>query len=261
MSTRRRSHKRPNRLADMGLRLLPNRGDLIQYEEEETSQKFINACKKGDFNRAVFYIQRRLVRPGLLNSALDWSCFGGNKYLIAFILKNGANNWDNGLYGACLGGHEDIAEWMISLGATDYDYGLEGACRGGFKKLAQIMINKGATDWDNGLYAACSMGYKELVVFMIEKGAVSLDRGLLYASLRGHKDLSLFLIIKGADIDRSRIIFTTFDIKYLQDRGVVNFGSYTAMANYWREWRLKTGEDLSGIMIPDLANLVISSYY
>ena len=68
------------------------------------------------------------------------------------MISKGANNWNNGLYGACIGGHKEIVELMISKGARIIgilDY-IEHVKRGHIE-IVELMISKGANNWNYGL--------------------------------------------------------------------------------------------------------------
>ena len=59
------------------------------------------------------------------------------------MIEKGADDWNEGLYGACLGGHRELVELMIEKGVYRWNRGLLGACRGGHRELVELMIEKG----------------------------------------------------------------------------------------------------------------------
>src|SRR5687768_14180123 len=108
-------------------------------------------------------------------------CKLGSKYWINYFITKGADNWDNGLYGACDGGYiacegeyAKIVK-MFEVRAT-YNWDIElwshvfyGACKRGDIKTVDLMMRKGVGLWNDelncyertfrGLQIACEIGH------------------------------------------------------------------------------------------------------
>ena len=87
------------------------------------------------------------------------------------LIKNGANDWNLGIFYACEGGHIEIVNLMIENGADYWNGGLYCACKGGHIDIVNLMIHHGANDWDEGLYSACYGGHIDIGNLMIKNGA------------------------------------------------------------------------------------------
>ena len=98
-------------------------------------------------------------------------CRSGSRELVELMIRQGADDWNEGLHWACKGGHKEIVELLIEKGADGWNWGLYGACRGGHKELVEFFIEKGADNWNFGLHGACEGGHKEIVELLIKKGA------------------------------------------------------------------------------------------
>ena len=104
-----------------------------------------------------------------LNWCLNQASDEGHKDLVKLFINKGANNWNDGLYGASRGGHKDLVQLFIDKGADDWGYGLYGASRGGHKDLVLFLIDKGANLWNWGLAGASEGGHRELIQFFQNK--------------------------------------------------------------------------------------------
>jgi hypothetical protein len=69
---------------------------------------------------------------------------GGHKELVDFFIEKGANDWDDGMYGAAEGGHKELVDFFIQKGADWWNGGMYGAAKGGHKELVDFfkLINK-----------------------------------------------------------------------------------------------------------------------
>ena len=43
------------------------------------------------------------------------ACKTGDLKLVQLMIQQGANNWNNGLYGACSGGHLEIVQFGVII--------------------------------------------------------------------------------------------------------------------------------------------------
>ena len=78
--------------------------------------------------------------------------FSSNINIVHLMIKNGANDWNQGLHYACLNGHIDIVNLMIEKGANDWNNGLWNACENGHIDIVNLMIEKGANNYNLGLF-------------------------------------------------------------------------------------------------------------
>lgn len=81
---------------------------------------FLNACYTGDLKVAETVFPFGDAK--WLMEALYYSCLGGHRTLVNFVIKQATTrhvciNWSVGLAGACHGGHALLAEQMINRGA------------------------------------------------------------------------------------------------------------------------------------------------
>lgn len=58
-------------------------------------------------------------KHNIINEILVHACYGGHIDIVKYAISHGADNWNNGLYGACSSGDAEIAQLMISKGAND----------------------------------------------------------------------------------------------------------------------------------------------
>ncbi|MEM3858150.1 MAG: F-box protein [Candidatus Micrarchaeaceae archaeon] len=101
---------------------------------------FYTSCLKGYYLNIRKWLQ--LKKSFDLNMAFLNACIGGNLDIVMLMIKNGANNWNLGLYAACKGGKKQIIDLMIKNGATDFYWALEGATENGADELIDLMLQK-----------------------------------------------------------------------------------------------------------------------
>ncbi len=187
-----------------------------------------------------------------LNEQLCQACRDGDKAQVLSLIKQGANDWENGLYYSGKMGHEEIQLIMISKmkyvnkdlnkhslnvelrdachngnketvlslikeGADDFNGGLTQTCLRGYKDLALLMIEHGANNFNVGLSQACFTGHVDLVNLMIENGATDWEQGLYYAKEGGHTELVNLMINKMNEYEKKLEIPVTREHNYLED--------------------------------------------
>lgn len=95
-----------------------------------------NACETSNIN-LVKYVMDHFYDPWCLERCskddlkyyLKMACKGGYSELIKLVIKNGARDWNCGLYGACEGGHVEVIKFMYDKGANNLSHAYLIACK------------------------------------------------------------------------------------------------------------------------------------
>jgi len=137
---------------------------------EKNFPDFKNTSKTRNWKQTylalVYYLNKYDPNKAMIKVAKK-----GDKDLVNFFIKKGADNWIFGMKGAARGGHRDLVEFFIQKGATWFNLGMEYAARGGHRDLVEFFIQKGAKEKSSGMRGAARGGHKDLVEFFIQKGA------------------------------------------------------------------------------------------
>lgn len=166
------------------------------------SDKFYNACFKGDFDKVLSIINNGITNwgNGFWNEGMAYACEGGNKEIVELMIKKGANYWNLGMSRACFGAKKEIINLMIEKGANDWYRGLRGAYDGGNSKKIdseQVDVNE------------FSKAHKDIMLFMIEKGS-DIDISLIRQEIINEIDLE-YLIKKNVDL-KNTSCFKTYEL-------------------------------------------------
>jgi len=116
-----------------------------------------------------------------------------------FLIKYGANNWNEGLLGSVYNNNMSMIEYFIKLGSDDFNQAMLQAIINNNIKLINYFIDLGANDFNGGLFTATQFNNMKLIEFFIQKGATDFDGGLYAAARFGFDNLILFYINLGAD--------------------------------------------------------------
>jgi len=106
-----------------------------------------------------------------INNVFGEVCKLGNKVSVNYLIRMGANNWNDGLMGACEGGHIEIAGIMVDNGATNFNRALEIACCYNQIQMVKLMKDYGADDFNRGLRSAGENDNKEIAEYLVSLGA------------------------------------------------------------------------------------------
>lgn len=138
------------------------------------------------------------------NNGMAKAAFGGNLKVFRFLVKKGANCWNDAFIEACRGGQLEMVKYMlnktpfpnhlhITIGIkralenkydhiseyllkthlkyiSNIDGVLESSAEYGNLKIARLSIEHGARDWNQALIEACRKENIEMVKFLIEMG-------------------------------------------------------------------------------------------
>jgi ankyrin repeat protein len=85
------------------------------------------------------YIHKYFIHPYDLNNCMMAAAKYGHIEIVKFFIKQGANNWNEGLFGALEGGHLDIAEFFIKKGANNIRRCIEIAQRHNYTKIVEFL--------------------------------------------------------------------------------------------------------------------------
>jgi hypothetical protein len=118
-----------------------------------------DACKGGHLDIFNYILSKIPVTPNLrgpeeLNWALYYTCLNKNPTLMHRLISECQKwhinlNWNLGLEGACVVGDPDLVNFMIKKGANAWDNCLYFACQRGHPKIVKIMIENGAVWCDS----------------------------------------------------------------------------------------------------------------
>ena len=163
---------------------------IINYEN--IVEYVIDMMLKIDGNKGILW-----------DDLLQKTCLTGNSHIASLLIKNGANDWIQGLRNACKRGHKNMAMFIYQHGDKVHFWTpphceevLYSVCRGNDYTLLDIMTINGAKDWDAGLGGACRGGHIKMAELMIEKGVTvtGFDHGMIQACKSGHMHMFKFLI-------------------------------------------------------------------
>jgi hypothetical protein len=105
------------------------------------------------------------------------ACRGGHVDAVEYLLSQGADAIEMGLYAACEGGHMAIMNMLVARGACNWKYALSGACRGGHLAIVQFVAPK--VDFASvslaALQSSCAWGRASVVEYLLDRGADALD--------------------------------------------------------------------------------------
>jgi len=162
-----------------------------QYNQIETSKLMLTTD-----------VDVKLCDAKLCGGLADWgfegACRGANHELAKLMfLQNPKRDINTCLAGACSSGDIEMAEWMIREGATEFNYGLFRACKHGHVKTAELMIQKGAFANESRLLEAEKNGHKEVVSLLKKHGArlPTEFKKMVYTTLMQLKLLKLEFIL------------------------------------------------------------------
>lgn len=69
-----------------------------------------------------------------------------DKEVAEFLIKKGANDWNNGLMRACWSGQTKLVGLMIQHGATNLNFCLKISSSCDYKEIVRTLILAGATE-------------------------------------------------------------------------------------------------------------------
>ncbi len=190
------------------MNLDPNEG-LIQASEINNLSlaKYFISQGANSFNSAIFIASEQgylplvklLVKKDNVDGAICLAAENGHVNVVSFLLKYGANDYNNIMICAIEGNQIDIVKLMINLGADEYDRGMIEAARNGYLDIVKLMIKKGAKDFDGTMLMASKYGHLNIVKLMIDHGADNFNDGMLAAAFVGDPEILRLMLDHGAN--------------------------------------------------------------
>ena len=102
------------------------------------------------------------------DQALFGAIEGEHKETFKYYISLGAKQWEGALCYAS-SKNEEFAEIFIREGARDFNCGMYHAARKGNEKMVKFFIQKGANEWEFGRQGACISNNANLILFFEEK--------------------------------------------------------------------------------------------
>ncbi len=156
----------------------------INYLNKKISLFILIQSEYGKINMLKYFIETHSEQTDTskvgLNFLLERACEKCKYDIIEYLIKMGADDWNEGFAAACEGNHKNIMEYMINKGKINFDNALKRACVGGHRNIINYLINDiGVNNWNEALTGACkgrmyygnNRNHKELIEDMINKGA------------------------------------------------------------------------------------------
>lgn len=118
---------------------------------------------------------------------------------VEFLIKYGANNFNQGLLGSVFNNNMIMIKYFINLGADNFNRVMLQATIKNNITMIKYFINLGANDFNEGLFMATRINNMKLIKFFIKKGATNFNGGLYVAAFFGFDNLILFYNNLGAN--------------------------------------------------------------
>jgi hypothetical protein len=164
------------------------------------------ACQKGNLN-----IVKLLFQYGFeVDKFLTDACYSNNLKLLKFLIKKGANNFNEGFKTACHFGNMPLILFLISKGANNLNDGLEKASRLSSINLMKFLINLGADDFNKALHGACYEDNLNIIDFLIKCGANNLREAFNVAIYCGNLTLIKYFVNLGLNL-KKKLMYLLID--------------------------------------------------
>lgn len=162
------------------------------------------AVEAGNLGLVDFFIER--------GAKCDFSEYLFSKFepnvteqLVHRLIKNGADDWDDGLFYSAKYGHAELLRFFMTKQQNkDTDLGLyitEEAVRCGHQDVIRILEEKGAFSLNEALVGAAKSGNIELVREYLQRGASTIHRSLTPAAETGNVPMAQLLLDSGVTVN------------------------------------------------------------
>ena len=164
----------------------------------------------------------------LLNSQLINRAENGNLRAVEYLIKKGANDFEEAMSSAAKGGSLDIVKLMIEKGAKDFNSAINYAAEGGHLKIVELMLEKGAYNLSFAIDYAAKGGHLDIVKLLIENGSLSFNYPMISAAQNGHLEIVKLMIEKGATKFSAALLRAAEGghleiVKLMIEKGATNF--------------------------------------
>lgn len=187
--------------------------DIIKFllEKLPRSAEYIigGAVDGGHLDVAKFFFEEFLPRNPrkrreLGSVVLYRAALEGQKEILNYAIKNGANEWGSGLSGAASAGNLGLVKFFMKkqIKPTDLEDAIANASRRGRKEIVKYLIKSGVSSQraiERGLLGATSGGHLDLAVFFLKHGASNVEDALISAVNGGHLELVKLFLNRGAN--------------------------------------------------------------
>ena len=169
------------------LELVPGDNNFIKYTwimNLDPNEGLIQASEINNLSLAKYFISQG---ANSFNSAIFIASEQGYLPLVKLLVKK--DNVDGAICLAAENGHVNVVSFLLKYGANDYNNIMICAIEGNQIDIVKLMIDHGADNFNDGMLAAAFVGDPEILRLMLDHGANNYEDAIEQAYLKDHYEI------------------------------------------------------------------------